>query len=207
MSLFTSDPTREEVGLDADTTRLLRGAKDRATTSVEDIAGQLNAGIGGSEKSVGLDSVQNTEQRSAKTGEDFGMMNAIRNQYKNLAQKDIQSVIRQNKTNAPLARGNMVNNLQAYMTAQGQLQTESAVKLMQANMMAEQARAGALRSILGGAGQMIGMGMASRQPSQPQSQNSFQMPKMGSEYDMNSGFGGPNTFGGSDYAKQLGGSY
>lgn len=151
-----SDPKREIIPLDADTQNLINAASKRSQQSDSALAGDLNAGVTQSIQSTGLTSPDQTQQRAAQTGEDFGMMNAIRNQYKGIANKDINSVVRKNNSNVPLLRSNLLSQASAYNQAQTQVQTDAFVKLQEANMMADQARANALRGVLGGVGAMVG---------------------------------------------------
>lgn len=163
-----STPTRQIVDLDPGTSSLLTQEMNRSFRPDAEIAAEQNAGVAGSGKVAGLTS--DIQQRVAKTGEDPGMMHAIRNQYNNLAHKDIQSVIRNNQINAPMERNDLLNQAAAHTMALGRVQTDSFIKLQEANMMADQARARALSSVLEGVGAIGGMMMAGRGQQQPRQQ-------------------------------------
>lgn len=146
--------------IDPKTQSLIKDEFSHATSSNGDISKQLNSGIAASADRAGLSADQSA--RAAQTGENPGMFDAIRNQYRNIAQKDIRTITQKNDNTIPLQRDNWIKQATAHMMAQSQVQTEANSKLQQANMMADQARAQALNSILGAGGMAGGTAMANR---------------------------------------------
>lgn len=162
LNLFGNDgPTYKTVELDAGTKQLIDQKQQRALASNQEVANELNAGV----REAGEQALQTTEQvneRAAQTGEDPGMLKAIQNQYRKVADDSIGRVVRANENNASMIRAQRLESAAKAALAKQNVETQNYSNLMNAMNQAEMARAQLLSSIFSTGGMAAGMFMANR---------------------------------------------
>lgn len=202
-----SAPNLNVAPLDSGTQQLITGMANDAGQSDSQISDKHNAGVAAAGNQA-LQSDTQGNQEAARTGQNSAMLSAIRNQYNGIAGDQINNVMKSNEMNAPLYRAQMLDMAVKARFAQKQVDNQNYTKLMEANTNAEMARASTLYGILSGAGNVAGAYVGSRMGGGRRRQSGpvagFNMPSMGSQYEMNN-YGGPNTFGGAGMASRFGG--
>lgn len=148
-ALLGGTPDRQVVGLDGGTQDIINKAIERSTN--QDALKEANRGVEESGNKIAMPNQTGMAQNP-------GMLQAIRNQYSKLADKNIQKVIRQNQFNAPFMRQDQYGHGFDMAMASKQVQTQNFAMLQQANADSAIARAQALNGILT-AGGMVGGAM------------------------------------------------
>lgn len=148
--------------LDPKTQQLIDASVTRATAPTEEIASKLNEGVANA-GTQGMGADQHSNQKLTSMGTDPSMMQAIRNQYGQVANKSIQRIINSNNQQAPLTQANYLQ--QAYMNsmAQQNVATHNYEALSKAYSDSQMARGQLLASALSLGGSAGGMAMANHQ--------------------------------------------
>lgn len=201
MGIFTGEaPDRVIVPLDSGTTGLMGDQYKQAVQSDKAIADSLNNGV----KQAGQTPFQ---QPQKQLGEDSAMLQAIRNKYMGIAGKHVNDITKQNALQTPMIRSQYLKSATGSALAQQNIEGQNLARLLEANFQSEMIRAQVLSGIFGAVGMGAGMYFGS-QGQEPSTKSPISKPAIGDSYRASTNtnyYGGPNTFGGSDYSKQLGG--
>lgn len=186
--------TANVVPLDDQTNQLISAGVNRATAPSDQVANNLNAGVGDSTSSLAGPSV---DQRAAKTGENAPMLQAIKNQYNQVAGKDIQRITNQNRINADVTKSQWLKQYAAGAMAQQNVATQNYASLTNAYNQSQMARAQVLSSILGLGGVAVGIGASrGRRSSGSMGGSALREPQLGeSAVPQGEYYGGQGTLG------------
>jgi hypothetical protein len=135
------------VPLDPGTQGLINTDTQVATQPTNQVAGLLNANVA-ARGGQALQSEAQSNQEAAGLGESPGMLNAIRMQYGQAANQNIQNIMRTNQLQAPLTQSEWLKGAASEALAQQQVETNNYEMLTNAYNAATAARAQALNSIL-----------------------------------------------------------
>lgn len=152
-------PTYNVVPLDGGTQKLIGDAQTRSGRSDAAIAAEANQGVSEAGNQA-LQSDQSMNQKAAGSAQDPGMLQAIRNQYNQVAGKSINNVVKQNQLHSSFMRAQMMQDSAHAALAQQQVETQNYTAFTQAMNQAEMARSQVLSSVLGVAGMAGGMAMS-----------------------------------------------
>lgn len=148
-------PTLKQAALDSGTVNQINKAVADAGQSDNEMLARYSAGVADAGKQAGQSEDQ-ANQRAAQTGENNGLMQAIRNQYNQLGNKGVNRVATANQLNLPFQRSHAIDLATKAAFAQKQVETQNNMALMQASNDAEIARANVLYGVLSGAGTLGG---------------------------------------------------
>lgn len=153
--LITGDaPSLVTVDLDPGTKKLIGDQYKHATQSDAQLAGEANQGVA---QAGGMMNQTPQQMQQAAAGMGGGYSDAIRNQYNQVAGKNINSIVNTNNTNTSLRRAHMLQTAASSAMAQQRVETQNYEEQMKAMMQAEQSRAQVLSSVLGLAGVGVGL--------------------------------------------------
>jgi hypothetical protein len=156
-------PGLDVVPLDPGTNKLIGDSVARSGRSDAAIGAEKNTGVqdaGGQ----GMQSAGDLKAQAAGTGQDSGMLDAIRKQYNNVAGSQINKIVQNNQMTAGLTRAHALQQSAHAALAQQQVETQNYEALSNALNSAEMARAQVLSNVLGTAGMGAGMYLGSRRP-------------------------------------------
>ena len=157
MGLFTGDgPSRTIVGLDPTTNKLINTQINQATDP--NLSQTLQSGAAQSGQNM-LQTDTGATQEAAGMGQNPAMMQAIRNQYNNVAGKHINQLMQQSNNTSEITRAAMLQRAQASAHASAQVQISNYERMVDAMNNAEMARAQTISGILGLGGMAAGMAM------------------------------------------------
>lgn len=156
-----SNPSLKVVPLDPGTQKLIGDTTARAGQSNAELTKQANEGVAASGAQA-TQSDQSLKQDAAASGQNPAMLQAIKNQYGQVAGKSIQDTVTRNQNNASMRRAQMLSEAAKAQLAKQQVETQNYEALSNAMNQAEMARAQVLSSIFGAVGTAAGMYVAGR---------------------------------------------
>jgi hypothetical protein len=142
--------------LDSNAKKIIDQTVNNATAPTAEIAAKMNNNVGAAAQTT-QQSDQAIKQQAAGSAQDPSMLQAIRNQYGQVASKGIQRVIDSNNSQAALTKAQWLQNAAQQAMAQQNVEMQNYENLTQAYTDSQMARAQLLSSVLSLGGTVGGM--------------------------------------------------